>query len=74
MLYLVGPPEDKLRLQLRLSLVPGRTHPCALWTSFVPALPMPAEVPAYGMALATIVYNISGGGHLRHQVPVLGVA
>jgi hypothetical protein len=28
-LYLVGPPEDSLRLRLRLSLVPGRTRPCS---------------------------------------------
>jgi hypothetical protein len=26
-LYLVGPPEDALRLRLRLSSVPGRTRP-----------------------------------------------
>jgi hypothetical protein len=28
-LYLVGPPEDSLRLWLRQSLVPGRTPPCS---------------------------------------------
>ncbi len=28
-LYLVGPPEDSLRLWLQRSLVPGRTHPCS---------------------------------------------
>jgi hypothetical protein len=28
-LYLVGPPEDSLRLQLRRSLVPGRIRPCS---------------------------------------------
>ncbi len=28
-LYLVGPPEDSLRLWLRHSLVPGWTHPCS---------------------------------------------
>ncbi len=28
-LYLIGPPEDSLRLRLRPSLVLGRTHPCS---------------------------------------------
>jgi hypothetical protein len=69
-------PKDELRLRLllRLSLVPGRTRPCAFRTSSVPAFPMAAEVPASGMVLATIVFNNSRGGRLRHQVPILGVA
>jgi hypothetical protein len=72
--YLVGAPEDELWLQLQLSLVSGRNRPCAFRTLSVPALPMLAEVPVPGAALTTIVYNTSGGGHLSHQVPVLGVA
>jgi hypothetical protein len=28
-LYLVGPPEDEPQLQLWLSSVPSRTHPCS---------------------------------------------
>ncbi len=69
----VGPPKDELRLRLRLSLVPGQTHPPSLGNR--PSLHCrDGSSPATGIALATIVYNISGGGRLRHQVPVLGVA
>jgi hypothetical protein len=39
-----------------------------------PALPLAAYVTAPGVALTIIVYNISGGGRPRHQVPVLGLA
>jgi hypothetical protein len=67
-------PEDELRLQLWLSLIPGRTLSCTFRTSFVPALPMPAEVPASGVTLAIIIYNISGGGRLCHQGGAGGVA
>ena len=73
-LYLVGPPEDELRLRLRLSSVPGRARP-----SFA---------VAYAPRLVIIgrVFGLGGGARQhrpqhqegvvihRHQVVAQGVA
>ncbi len=57
-LYLVGPPED----ELRLSSVPGWTRPSAFGGCTQP-----------WRALIIIVHNIRRGGLLRHQVPATGI-
>ncbi len=59
-LYLVGPPEDALRLRLRLSSVPGRTRP-SFGVAYAPRLVIIGRTSAWVGALANIVYNIRRG-------------
>jgi hypothetical protein len=58
-LYLVGPPEDSLRLRLRHSLVPGRTHPCSGGGHRLRCLPLGQHL--HGGVVVIIIVHLEWG-------------
>jgi hypothetical protein len=70
-----GPPEDDLepQLQVLFTLWPDSSMPLVGVLFFI-VLSLAAESAAGGAVVVIILYNIRRGGHLCHQVLVLGIA